>query len=235
MNEIELNLTLISNISKCLEQFSYSPAIFALKLNSFLNEDHFSIQTIYSWINNKTMPSIYETYVISTFFRIPVNELVNPNFNITTAFGRSFAPQPTEIEPSPYTKLSELLDTAMALTESAEENTNMATKNTNRIINISRKSKKSMEEVVYAHTTSRNGNILLANKIYNSGLALKTVAEKVGKSTRSLRDYAFYNVSVPSDTASKLVKFFKTSYRNLGLVYNADTDRYEHMKISVKN
>ena len=108
----------------------------------------------------------------------------------------------------------------------------MATKNTT--VAISKTSKKKMEEVVKAHTTSKTYNMLLANKIYSSDMTLKYIAEQVGTSTRSIRDYCLYNTTVPTDVAYKLVKMFKTTYRNLGLVYNADTERYIHRTITVK-
>ena len=114
-----------------------------------------------------------------------------------------------------------------------EKSTMANTKTTT--VSITKNSKKKMEEVVRARTTSRNYNILLANKIYSSTMTLKDIANKVGISTRSLRDYSFYNTTVPANVATNLVKLFKTSYTQLGLMLNQDTNRYEHRQIVVKS
>lgn len=105
---------------------------------------------------------------------------------------------------------------------------------TNTAISITKTNKKQMDEVVRSRTTSRNYNILLANKIYSSDMTLKMISAKTGASTRSLRDYAFYGVSVPNAIATKLSTLLKTSPRNLGLQFDTTTDRYNHVKITVK-
>jgi hypothetical protein len=151
------------------------------------------------------------------------------NFDAAEVHGHSFAKQPTISEQPKKVAINTLTLT----TNISEEETSQMATNT-KMISIAKTTKKQMTEVVKARTDSKNYNLLLANKIYSSEMQLKDIAKKVGTSTRSLRDYAFYGTTVPTDVADKLVKLFKTSYRNLGLTLNETTNRYDHMKISIK-
>lgn len=213
-----------ANLLRLLKQFNYTPASFALKFNTYVDRDELSTSRVYDWLKNAAIPSVYELYKLSDFFRVSIDNLFDSNFNINTALGHSFALQTTE----------SITDTALVTNVHSKENTLMATQTASNTVSISRKAKKEMETVVYARTTSRNANLLLANKIYSNPSMLKDIATKLGCSTRSLRDYCFYATSVPQPIADKIVKMFKTSPRNLGLTLNKETNRYEHMSVRIK-
>jgi hypothetical protein len=61
-------------------------------------------------------------------------------------------------------------------------------------------------------------------------MQLKDIATKVGVSTRSLRDYAYYGTSIDADVAKQLASVLKTNTTSLGLKLNKDTMRYESVK-----
>jgi transcriptional regulator with XRE-family HTH domain len=213
------------NLTKLLTHLGYTAATLSLKVNTICESDTIATSDVYEWLAGTKIPSVYHLYKLSVWLHIPMDALFTSSFDSTTVDGRSFAKQSITYSVSE----EELVEAEPATTK---ENTSMA-KNT-AIVSISRTSKKQMEQIVSARTDSKSYNLLLANKLYNTDMQLKEIAAKVGVSTRSLRDYAFYNTSVPATVAEKLVKLFKTSYRNLGLQYDSDRDRYTHMTVKIK-
>lgn len=223
------------NIQKLLTHFDYTAAMLALKLNTICESDNIATKDVYEWISGDSLPKIYHLYKLALWFTVPIDCLFANNFDATTVHGHSFARQ--EIKPiTADTKKDGVpfINTVMenAMTAIVNEDTTQMTNP--KMIAIAKTTKKQMTEIVTARTDSKKYNLLLANKIYSSEMQLKDIAKKVGASTRSLRDYAFYGTTVPVDIADKLVKLFKTSHRNLGLTLNEDTNRYEHMKVTLK-
>ena len=207
-----------ANLTRIMQHLSYTPTLMAMQLNAISSTNVLSTD-ITSWSVGEKLPSIYQLYKLSQLLEIDINTLFSEELLLSK-------PVDTIINVS-------LVDDKQLDNQTPNmEKTNMATKNT--IVSISKTSKRKMDEVVRARTTSRTYNMLLANKIYSSDMTLKDIAAQVGTSTRSLRDYSFYNTTVPAEIASALVKIFSTSYRNLGLYFNSDTNRYEHMKIVTK-
>lgn len=227
------------NIQRLLTHFDYTAAMLSLKLNTICESDTIATKDVYEWINGDSLPKIYHLYKLALWFSVPMDCLFANNFDATTVHGHSFARQ--EIKPItaeskkdgvPYinTIMEETITSIKNKLDKGEKPDMVNTK----MIAIAKTTKKQMTEVVTARTDSKKYNLLLANKIYSSEMQLKDIAKKVGASTRSLRDYAFYGTTVPVDVADKLVKLFKTSHRNLGLSLNEDTNRYEHLKITLK-
>ena len=215
-----LNFT--KNLNALLSHLGYTAAGLALKLNTVCDSDTVSASEVYEWVAGTKIPGIYHLYKLSVWLHMPMDALFSNSFDAAAVNGRSYAQQPIT-----YSVSEE------PLKPSADSKENLMATKTN-IVSIARSTKKQMEQTVTARTDSKAYNLLLANKIYNSEMSLKEIAATVGASTRSLRDYAFYGTTVPSNIAENLVKMFKTSYRNLGLQYNEDRDRYEHMSVKVK-
>ena len=93
---------------------------------------------------------------------------------------------------------------------------------------------------VKKHSTSTTANAALVFHVYNrlraKNMPMKALVNKVGASTRALRNYVLYGVSIPAPVAKNLVKELNVTYTNLGLVYNEKTDRYDHCKLTtIKN
>lgn len=214
------------NLGGLLKHLGYTAATLSLKINTICDSDTIATSDVYEWIAGTKIPSVYHLYKMSVWLHIPMDALFLNSFNAEETIGRSFAKQSIT-----YSVSEEELEPAATTAAPIKENS-MANKS--NIVSVSRTSKKQMEQVVTARTDSKAYNLLLANKLYNTDMQLKEIAAKVGASTRSLRDYAFYGTTVPSAVAEKLVKLFKTSYRNLGLTYNTDRDRYEHLTVKVK-
>lgn len=223
------------NIQKLLTHFDYTAAMLALKLNTICESDNIATKDVYEWINGDALPKIYHLYKLALWFTVPMDCLFASNFDATTVHGHYFARQESKpITADAKTEGAPFISIPMEKAMAALINGETTQMNNPKMIAIAKTTKKQMTEVVTARTDSKKYNLLLANKIYSSEMQLKDIAKKVGASTRSLRDYAFYGTTVPVDVADKLVKLFKTSHRNLGLSLNEDTNRYEHLKITLK-
>lgn len=245
-----------SNLKNILAHLNYTPTTLSLKLNAVCDSSPVSTSDIHAWLSGNKMPNVYQLYKLSYWLNVPMGSVFSSNLDLTTVHGRSFANQEIKyFVDSEVASDSEITDdddqdeptiinivapinTVTAINNTfSEENvtmTTMSSKNNNAVISRSNKSMERMKAVVAEHTSSNNYNILLVNKLYNSGYMLKDIAKAVGISTRSLRDYAFYGTTVPSDIAKNLVKVFKTTYTNLGLTYNADLDRFTHVTVTTK-
>jgi hypothetical protein len=220
------------NLQKLIDRFDYTAAILALKLNTICESDSIATKDVYEWLSGDSLPKLYHLYKLSLWFSIPMDRLFANNFEAAAVQGHSFAKQEIT-KPITATDVKVVIDNNREKDFSfqSEDTINMTKTN---IVSIAKTTKKQMTEVVTARTNSTKYNLLLANKIYSSEMQLKDIAKKVGASTRSLRDYAFYGTTVPTNVAERMVKLFKTSYRNLGLSLNEDTNRYEHMTIKIK-
>ena len=214
------------NLTALLSHLGYSAATLSLKINTICESDSIATADVYEWLAGTKIPSVYHLYKLSVWLHIPMDVLFKSSFSASETLGRSFARQEIKysVEEEPTTELEPEIATS--------KEDPMAKSN---IVSISRNTKRKMEQVVTARTDSKTYNLMLANKLYNSDMALKDIASNVGVSTRSLRDYAFYGTTVPTEVAERLVKLFKTSYRNLGLQYDQDRDRYTHMTVKAKD
>ena len=82
---------------------------------------------------------------------------------------------------------------------------------------------------VSKHTTSTNYNSKLAYAVLTSGKTVSEIAVAVGASTRSLRDYMYYGVSIPEQIGKRLLKVLKTcNYATIGLKFDSNVARYTH-------
>ena len=210
----EAKLNLAKNLTRFATYSGYKTAgMLTLAFSDFLGEE-LATSEVKEWLEGTKLPSMYNLYKLGSFLNTSLDAMFSES-NITTKLEEPLASQP-------------IITTAIKTIQEPI----MATNNT--AISITKTAKKTMTEVVRSRTTSTNFNLLLANKIYSSDMTLKAISAKTGASTRSLRDYAFYGVSVPAAIANKLATVLKTSPRNMGLEFNADTDRYTHVKVTVK-
>jgi len=212
----EVKLNIANNLTRVSKQHGYKTAgMLTLALSDFIGDD-VATSEVKEWLEGTKLPSIYHLFKLSCFLETSLDSLFSDTLITTTE-----------------ETLSDLLSPKPISNSNTSKEPQMAT-TTNTAISITKTNKKQMDEVVRSRTTSRNYNILLANKIYSSDMTLKMISAKTGASTRSLRDYAFYGVSVPNAIATKLSTLLKTSPRNLGLQFDTTTDRYNHVKITVK-
>ena len=208
---------LAMNLSSILKTLNYTATSMAMQLKAISSTEVLSTD-ITSWTTGEKIPNIYQLFKLTKMLNVPMDAFFSSDF------------KPSIINnPIIYSLGDEKL--FLANLNQTKENL-MATTNTS--VTVSKTSMNKMNETVKAHTNSTTYNALLANKIYSSPMTLKEISTKVGMSTRSLRDYCLYGTSVPETVAQGLVKLFKTSYRNLGLTYNKEIKRYEHMEIKVK-
>lgn len=208
----KIRSNIVDAIKKSIEEKKLTPSVLAASLESFYGKPIISVEKVYDILSNNTLPSIYQLYKICAYLQLSVDKMFE--------HGISSSAQPATINTP-----------TRSITTLSLETKSMKTTNT---IAISKTMRKNYRKVVTAHTTSTKYNLLLAHAIYNSGMQLQDVAKKAGCSTRSLRDYALYGMSVNSDVVTALTKMFKTTARNLGLVQNKDTGRYDHLKVTVK-
>ena len=209
------------NLALALLAKQFTPTSFAMTLNMNCTNSVVNSLDVTEWLAGTKLPTVYQMYKIGLvlgsldeLFSNPTTQIADTTITTATIIG---SPLTTPLTPA---------------TTTSQENS-MATKNT--VVSISKTSKRKMDEVVRSRTASRTYNVLLANKIYSSDMTLKEIASKVGASTRSIRDYAFYGTTIPTEVANRFVSLFKTSYRNLGLYFNEDTNRFNHMKVTAKN
>ena len=209
------------NLKRLIDEYDYTPATLSLKLNSLCDKDIVTSKDIYNWIENKSVPNIYQLYKLTSYLKSFTFESMDSLFSFNTVDENMGIRSQTHINNNEY----ELIDNLIF-----EEKNSMTTSNTKSIF-VSKESKKRMLQVVASRTSSKNFNLLLANRIYNSETSLKSIATFVGCSTRSLRDYAYYGMSVNKEVADNLVSYFHTNHRSLGLVLDKTTGRYNHLTV----
>ena len=200
-----------TNIELLLSKFNYTASMLSLRLNvtSSTGRSIVSAEDITYWLDGLKMPSLYEMYKLATFFNVSIDALLSPDFVVIDATGKSFAKQTTK---SP--KINTTINTQ------TEETTKMAKTTASQ-------NTKKMRALIETRTTSQDYNMLLAYRILSSEMPLKDIAEKVQVSTRSLRDYMYYNsASLDPVIAKRLASVLKTNTTNLGLKLDKTTMRY---------
>jgi len=206
-----------ANLAALLTQFNYTATTFSMRLNqaAFVggSTKHVaSSEDVDAWINGTKLPSLYAIYKLTDFFNITIDALLSSEPIATNLVaGKSFAKQ-TAASPK-------VINTNTTTTKG----TQMATKTTTT-------TNAKMRELIKTRTTSTEYNLNLAYRMLNTDMQLKDIAAKVGVSTRSLRDYAYYGTSIDADVAKSLASVLKTNTTSLGLKLNKDTMRYEHVK-----
>lgn len=215
----------VTNLATVIKYLSYTPTSFAIQLSSISSSKVFS-DDVTEWLSGTKLPSIYHLFKISKLINVSLDALFSSTFSMTPINN------PMSYYCSGDRNILLANTSNINISNQTEENPVMATKT--MAVSISKINKKKMDTLIQARTSSPSYNVLLANKVYNSGMLLKDVAEAVGASTGALRDYCLYNVTVPVTIAHSLVKMYHTSYRNLGLIYNTNTKRYEHRQVVAK-
>jgi len=211
----------ITNLNALLTQFNYTATTFSMRLNQSAmsggsTKNVALAEDIAAWLNGTKVPSLYAFYKVCQFFNVSGDAMLSSGpIQVTTITGKSFAKQ-TAASPK----------VTATITNKTKGTTSMATTNKKTTNNTNAK----MRELIKTRTTSTEYNLNLAYRILNSDMQLKDIASKVGVSTRSLRDYAYYGTSVDADVAKQLASVLKTNTTSLGLKLNKETMRYESVK-----
>lgn len=105
--------------------------------------------------------------------------------------------------------------------------TNATTTTKNAVTKRDRTTPAERVALVASRTSSDKFNPKLAYAILNSGMTMEELSELTGISIRSLRNYAYYGVSISPERAYILLKTLKScNYATLGLRLSTDTKRY---------
>lgn len=237
-----------TNLQSILTELHYTPTTLAMKLSG-LSSSGKSVatgQNVNDWILGNAIPNVYQFFKLSQLLRLPIDDMFDSDFDISTFSGRAFVrPRPIEFpaettitleqnKPDAFEDLRAIILKQKPTINKATATKGTTTMATNNTITISKTQDKAMREIVRGRTDSKNANRVLAYRIYNSDYTLKQISETVGCSTRSLRDYAFYGVTMTEDIANNLRSFFNTTYHNLGIYLNRETGRFEALKVTVK-
>lgn len=228
-----------ANLKLVIAELQYTPTILAMKLSG-LSSSGKSVatgQNVNEWLMGNSIPNVYQLFKLSQLLRLPIDDLFDSDFNIATFSGRAFVKPKTA--QAPFATVADAVESLMAevLKPQPAINKSSATKGITQMtstITISKTQDKAMREIVRERTDSKTANRVLAYRIYNSEYTLQQISDAVGCSTRSLRDYAFYGVTMTEDIANNLRSFFNTTYHNLGISPNKETGRYEALKVTVK-
>ena len=209
----------ITNLNALLTQFNYTATTFSMRLNQSAisggsTKNVALAEDIAAWLSGTKVPTVYALYKVADFFNVSIDAMLSPDpIQTTTVTGKSFAKQTSK---SP--KVNTITNTTKGTTTMATAK--KSTTNTNT----------KMRELIKTRTTSTDYNLNLAYRILNSDMQLKDIATKVGVSTRSLRDYAYYGTSIDADVAKSLASVLRTNTTSLGLKLNKETMRYESVK-----
>lgn len=215
----------VSNLSSIIKSLGYTPTSLAIQLSSISSSEVFS-DDVTEWLSGNKLPNLYQLFKLAKLINVSLDSLFSNTFSMSSINN------PMSCYCSGDRNILLANTSNINTTNPIEENPVMATKALS--VSISKSNKKKMDTFIQSRTSSPSYNVLLANKVYNSGMLLKDIAEAVGASTGALRDYCLYNVTVPETIAHNLVKMWHTSYRNLGLIYNSHTKRYEHRPVTTK-
>ena len=208
----------ITNLNALMTQFNYTATTFSMRLNqsamsSGSTKNVALAEDVAAWLSGNKVPTVYALYKVCQFFNVSIDSLFSSDpIQTTTVTGKSFAKQTAA---SPKMTITNTTNTTQGNTMTAKK-----TPITNA----------KMRELIKTRTTSTDYNLNLAYRILNSDMQLKDIAAKVGVSTRSLRDYAYYGTSVDADVAKQLATVLRTNTTSLGLKLNKDTMRYESVK-----
>jgi transcriptional regulator with XRE-family HTH domain len=208
----------ITNLNALMTQFNYTATTFSMRLNQSAmsggsTKNVALAEDVAAWLSGNKVPTVYALYKVCQFFNVSIDSLFSSDpIQTTTVTGKSFAKQTAA---SPKMTITNATTTTQGNTMTAKK-----TPITNA----------KMRELIKTRTTSTDYNLNLAYRILNSDMQLKDIAAKVGVSTRSLRDYAYYGTSVDADVAKQLATVLHTNTTSLGLKLNKDTMRYESVK-----
>jgi ribosome-binding protein aMBF1 (putative translation factor) len=208
----------ITNLNALMTQFNYTATTFSMRLNQSAmsggsTKNVALAEDVAAWLSGNKVPTVYALYKVCQFFNVSIDSLFSSDpIQTTTVTGKSFAKQTAA---SPKMTITNTTTTTQGNTMTAKK-----TPITNA----------KMRELIKTRTTSTEYNLNLAYRILNSDMQLKDIATKVGVSTRSLRDYAYYGTSVDADVAKQLASVLKTNTTSLGLKLNKETMRYESVK-----
>jgi transcriptional regulator with XRE-family HTH domain len=208
----------ITNLNALMTQFNYTATTFSMRLNQSAmsggsTKNVALAEDVAAWLSGSKIPTVYALYKVCQFFNVSIDSLFSSDpIQTTTVTGKSFAKQTAA---SPKMTITNTTTTTQGNTMTAKK-----TPITNA----------KMRELIKTRTTSTEYNLNLAYRILNSDMQLKDIATKVGVSTRSLRDYAYYGTSVDADVAKQLASVLKTNTTSLGLKLNKETMRYESVK-----
>ena len=251
-------LAFFKNLNDVLNKLNYTPASLSMKLNNAAQmggsvKSVVSASDIQDWTNGKKVPSLYAFFKLCDYLRVGMDELLDPKFNIDTVVARSFANQsvttpkiatpatkifnlPTPVTPT-KSALASTLGSVMDEIELLAPYTPPVTcpviktkpvkvPSTGRKISVD----ELQHTLVQKHTTSINYNSKLAYAVLTSGKSVQEIANTVGASPRALRDYMYYNVTIPENIGKALLKVLKScNYATLGLKFDCAKTRYSHV------
>ena len=226
---------LITNLCALLTQFNYTATTFSMRLNqsAFANgstKHVASAEDVAAWVTGTKTPSLYAAYKVTQFFGVTLDWLLSPTAVMTNIPGKSFAKQ-TTASPKIITFAGAIPVKNITLAPGASiTNPIPSTKGTTMTAKKNTITNAKMRELIMTRTTSNDYNLNLAYRVLSSDMQLKDIASKVGVSTRSMRDYMYYNTSIDVDVAKNLASILKTNTASLGLKLNKDIMRYESAK-----
>jgi transcriptional regulator with XRE-family HTH domain len=209
----------ITNLNALMTQFNYTATTFSMRLNQSAmsggsTKNVALAEDVAAWLSGSKVPTVYALYKVCQFFNISIDSLFSSEpIQTTTVTGKSFAKQ---------TAASPKLVNINTVTTTTQGNTMTAKKTP--ITNAK------MRELIKTRTTSTEYNLPLAYRILSSDNQLKDIANQVGVSTRSMRDYMYYGTSIDADVAKQLATVLRTNTTSLGLKLNKETMRYESVK-----
>lgn len=239
----DARINFVTNLTNLLEKLDYTPASLAMKMNSAAltsgsSKSVVSASDISSWLENKKVPSLYAYFKLCDFLHVDLGEFLTKRFSVEDATGRTFARRDTG-----RTTIGEIMK---ELTES-ETVTLLLPPEETKVAPVEVSVELEVESVptpfiplslpelrrtcVAKHTSSvETANLKLAYAVLTSDRSLVSIAEAVGASTRSMRDYMYYGTSVPAHIARRLRTLLKApNFAHLGLKFDSNMARYIHV------
>jgi methionine-rich copper-binding protein CopC len=232
----------VANLNELVTKFGYTATTFSMRLNqsafsSGSTKNVATAEEVASWLAGTKVPTLYAIYKLTEFFGVSIDSILSEEFkNTLMAPGKSWARQsasspkiytgststPATITLSPGSSITLAPGASITNSNHTKVSTMATKKNTSNT--------KMMRELIETRTSSTDYNLNLAYRVLTSDMQLKDIATKVGVSTRSLRDYMYYNTSIDSTVAKPLAAVLSTNTNALGLKLNKETARYEHVK-----
>lgn len=240
----------VNNLNDVMTKLNLFPTTLAFKLNATSqNNNVVTSQTINEWLEGKKVPSLYAYYKLCQYLNVSMDELLDEKFNTNTATGKAFAAQSINtpkvtvccidnmvdinaedlLHSLNQTPISTIKETTMSINTTTSNTTNTTASITTTTTTTKRDRTPATERknLVYTRTSSDKVNAKLAYAILKSGMTMEELAETTGISIRSLRNYAYYGVSISPERAYILLKTLKScNYATLGLRLSTDTKRY---------
>ena len=219
---------LVANLNALLTKFSYTATTFSMRLNqtafsSGSTKHVASAEDVAAWLNGTKVPTLYALFKVTNFFGVTMDWLISPTPAINNVPGKSFARQTSGSPKIPCPVITIANTCPTSITNSTTKGSTMTAKKNTITTN-------KMRELIATRTTSAEYNLNLAYRVLSSDMPLKDIADKIGFSTRSMRDYCYYGTTIDSLVAKNLATVLKTNTNQLGLKLNKETMRYEHVK-----